>query len=141
MPEVAPLGPSGPFSEIRDAFTHKRTWVLALVSLAFLIFAVRWPSVFGIIWEFSLLCCFPAGLFVWAAVSSGAVRKPPMTKIVITVLVVHCLLLATTAYLWRKSPKLINGDYAFAFVMVEVAVIALLIRFARPRRGSSDSGK
>src|ERR1700752_1924609 len=110
MPEAAPLGPGGPFPEIRDAFTQKRTWALALVFLALLIFAVHWPSVFGIMWEFSLLCCFPAGLFVWAAVSSGAVRKPPMSKIVIAVLVVHCLLLATTAYLWRKSPKMIDGD-------------------------------
>jgi len=133
MPEVAPLGPGGPFPEIRDAFTQTRTWILALVFLAFLIFAVRWPSIFGIIWEFSLLCCFPAGLFVSAAVSSGAVRKPPMAKIVIAVVAVHGLLLATTMYLWRKSPKIIDADYAFAFVVVEVAVIALLIRFARPR--------
>jgi hypothetical protein len=137
MPEVAPLRPGGPFPEIRDAFTQKRTWVLAVGFFAVLIFAVHWPS----IWEFSLLCCFPAGLFVWAAVSSGAVRKPPMAKIVIGVVMVHCLLLATTVYLWSRSPKIIAGDYGFAFVVVEVAVIALLMRFARPRQESADSGK
>lgn len=94
MPEVAPRRRDGPFPEIQDAFTQKRTWVLALGFFAVLICMVRWPNIFGIIWEFLLLCCFPAGLFVWAAVSSGAVHKPPMTKIVIIVVVLHCLLLA-----------------------------------------------
>lgn len=85
MPEAAGLTHGGPFPEIQDAFTQKRTWGVALGFLAVLVFMVRWPNIFGIIWEFSLLCCFPAGLFIWAAVSSGAVRKPPMTKIVIMV--------------------------------------------------------
>lgn len=100
MAEVAPLRRDVPFPEIRDAFTHKRTWFVALAFFALLIFMVRWPSTFGIVWEFSLLCCFPAGLFVLAAaVSSGAVHKPPMGKIVTIVVVVHCLLLAGTIYL------------------------------------------
>jgi hypothetical protein len=141
MPEFAPLERAGPFPEIRDAFTQKPTWILALGFFAILIFAVGWPSTFGIILEFSFLCCFPTGLFVWAVVSSGAVHKPPMAKIVIIVAVVHGLLLAATVYLWRKSPKIIAGDYSFAFVLVEVAVIALLMRFARPRRESTDLAK
>ena len=56
MPEFVPLRPGRPFPEIRDAFTQKRTWVLVLVFFAVMIFAARWPT----IWEFSLLCCFPA---------------------------------------------------------------------------------
>lgn len=98
MPEVAPFGRDGPFPEIRDAFSYKRTWFIALVCVAVLIFMVRWPDIFGFIWEFLLLCCFPAGIFVWAAVSSREVRKPPMGKIVIIIGVLHCLLLAGTVY-------------------------------------------
>jgi hypothetical protein len=138
---AAPLRPDGSFPEIRDALTQKRTWILVFGFFAVLSLAVRWPGIFGIIWEFSLLCCFPTGLFVWAAVSSGAVRKPPMAKIVIIVVVVHCLLLATTVYFWSKSPKLITDNYALIFVAVEVAVIALLVRLARPGRQNTDSGK
>lgn len=52
MPEVAPLIRDGPFPEIQDVFTQKRTWVLALAFFAVLIFVVRWPNIFGIIWEF-----------------------------------------------------------------------------------------
>lgn len=141
MPEVAGLTHGGPFPEIRDVFTQKRTWGVALGFLAFLVFMVRWPNIFGIIGEFSLLCCFPASLFIWAAVSSGAVRKPPMTKIVITVIALHCLLLAGTVYLWSRNPKSITGDFGFGFVVIEFASIWLLMRFARPRRESTDSGK
>ena len=147
MAEVAPLRSDDPlesddpFPEIRDAFTQKRTWVVALVFFALLVFMIRWPSIFGIIWEFSLLCCFPAGLFVWAAVSSGAVHKPPMAKIVIIAVVLHCLLLAGTVYLWSRNPKSITGDFGFGFVVIEFAAIWLLMRFARPRREAQDSGK
>jgi len=141
MPEVARLTHGSPFPEIRDAFTQKRTWVVALVFFALLIFMVRWSSTFGIIWEFSLLCCFPAGLFIWAAVSSGAVRKPPMAKIVITVVALHGLLLAGAVYLWSRNPKSITGDFGFGFVVIEFASIWLLMRFARPRRESTDSSK
>jgi peptidoglycan/LPS O-acetylase OafA/YrhL len=102
---------------------------------------VRWPSTFGIIWEFSLLCCFPAGLFVWAAVSSGAVHRPPMAKIVIIVVVLHCLLLAGTVYLWSRNPKSITGDFGFGFVVIELIAIWSLMRLARPRREAPDSGK
>jgi hypothetical protein len=137
MPEVAPLRPDGPFPEIRDAFTQRRTWALVLGFFAVMIFAARWPT----IWEFSLLCCFPAGLFIWAAVSSGAVRKPPMAKIVITVVVLHGLLLAGTVYLWSRNPKSITGDFGFGFVVIEFASIWVLMRCARPRRESTDSGK
>ena len=141
MPEAAGLTHGGPFPEIQDAFTQKRTWGVALGFLAVLVFMVRWPNIFGIIWEFSLLCCFPAGLFIWAAVSSGAVRKPPMTKIVIMVVALHCLLLAGTVYLWSRNPKSITGDFGFGFVVIEFASIWLLMRFARPRRENADSGK
>jgi len=141
MSEVAGLTHGSPFPEIRDAFTQKRTWGIALGLLAVLGFMVRWPNIFGIMWEFSLLCCFPAGLFIWAAVSSGAVRKPPMAKIVIMVVALHALLLAGTVYLWSRNPKSINGDFGFDFVVIEVASICLLMRFARPRRESTDSGK
>jgi hypothetical protein len=111
MPEVTLLGRDVPFPEIRDAFTQKRTWVIALGFLAVLICMVRWPNIFGVIWEFSLLCCFPAGLFIWAAISSGAVHKPPMGKIVVTVIVLHCSLLAGTVYLWISNRKSITGDF------------------------------
>ena len=141
MPEVARLTHGNPFPEIRDAFTQKRTWGIAFGFLAVLVVMVRWPDVFGVTWEFLLLCCFPAGLFIWAAVSSGAVRKPPMAKIVITVVALHGLLLAATVYLWSRNPKSINGDFGFDFVVIEVASICLLMRFARPRRDSADSGK
>lgn len=106
-----------------------------LASLFTLIFAVRWPSV----WEFSLLCCFPAGLFCWAAVSSGAIHNPPMTRVVTTVVVIHCLLLAGTLYLWNEYPRSRTADFAFGFVVIEVAVIALLVRYARPRQDGADS--
>jgi hypothetical protein len=134
MPEAAPLRRDGPFPEIRDAFTYKRTWVIALGLFAVLIFMVRWPTIFGIVWEFSFLCCFPAGIFVWAAVSSGAVHKPPMAKIVIILFVLHCLLLAGTVYLWSRNPKSITGNFGIGFVAIELAAIWLLMRFARPRR-------
>ena len=129
MSEIASLRQDGPFPEIRDAFTKKRTWILALVFFAVLIFAVRWPLAY----EFSILCCFPAGLFVWAAVSSGAIHRPPMTKIVVAVVVLHCVLLTSTLYLWSKYPKGRTGDFALVFVVIEFAAIALLMYFARPR--------
>ena len=137
MFEVARLRRDGPFPAIREALTQKRTWLLALVFFAVLIFAVRWPLVF----EFLLLCCFPAGLFVWAAVSSGAIRRRPMIRIVVTVVLLHCLLLAGTLYLWSQYPKSRSGDFAFVFVVIELAVIALLMYFLRPRREAHDSGK
>jgi hypothetical protein len=141
MPEVARLTHGGPFPEIRDAFTQKRTWGVALGFLAVLVCMVRWPNIFGIIWEFSLLCCFPAGIFVWAAVSSGAVHKPPMAKTVIMVVVLHCVLLAGTVYLWSRNPKSITGDFGFGFVVIELAAIWLLMRLARPRREAQNTEK
>jgi peptidoglycan/LPS O-acetylase OafA/YrhL len=125
MAGVMPLRREGPFPEIRDAFTQKRTWLFALGYLAILISAVRWP----LVWELSLLC-FPAGVFCWVAISSGAIRRPPMLRIVITVVAVHCLLLAGTLYLWSKSPQRIDGDFGFCFIAIEVAMIALLMHFA-----------
>jgi len=139
MAQGAPHRRDSPFPEIRDAFTQKQTWVVAIVFFALLIFMVRWPSIFGIVWEFSLLCCFPAGLFVWAAVSSGAIHKPPMAKILIIVIVLHCLLLAGTVYLLRRNPKSITGDFGFGFVVVELVAIWLLMRLAGPRREAQDS--
>lgn len=139
MAEVAPVRRDVPFPEIRDVFTRKRTWGLALGFFVVLIVMAEWPNIFGVIWEFSLLCCFPAGLFIWAVVSSGAIRKPPMAKIVITVVVLHALLLAGTVYLWSRNPKSITGDFGFGFVVIEFASIWLLIRFARPRQESTDS--
>src|SRR5215469_12286673 len=139
MAGVAPVRRDVAFPEIRDAFTRKQTWVVALVFFALLIFTVRWPNIFGIVWEFSLLCCFPAGLFVWAAVSSGAIHKPPMAKILIIVIVLHCLLLAGTVYLLRRNPKSITGDFGFGFVVVELVAIWLLMRLAGPRREAQDS--
>ena len=140
MPEVAPLRRDGPFPEIRDAFTHKRTWAIALGFVAVLICMVRWPTIFGIVWEFSLLCCFPAGLFIWAAVASGAIHKPPMGRIVMILVILHCLLLAGTVYLWHRDPKSITGDFGLAVVMIEFAAIWLLTRLARPRREAQGSG-
>lgn len=128
MAEVAPHSRISPFPEIGDALTQKRTWVVALFFFALLISMVHWPSVFGIVWEFSLLCCFPAGLFVWVAVSSGAIHKPRMAKIVIIVIVLHGALLAGTVYLWRRNPKSITGDFGFGFVVAELAAIWLLGR-------------
>ena len=141
MRDVAPLGRDGPFPEIRDAFTQPRTLVLALAFCAFLFCMVRWPNIFGVIWEFSLLCCFPAGLFVWAAISSGAVHKPPTAKIVAVVATLHCLLLAGTVYLWSRNPKSITGNFGLGFVGIELAAIWLLLRLAAPRREPQDSGK
>jgi hypothetical protein len=141
MAEVGPFRREGSFPEIRDAFTQKRTWVVTLVLFALLIFMVRWPRTFGIIWEFSLLCCFPVGLFVWAAVSSGAVHKPPMAKIVTIVIALHFVLLAGTVYLWSRNPKRITGDFGLGFVVIELAAIWLLMRLARPRREVQASGK
>ncbi len=141
MAEVVPSRRDVPFPEIRDAFTQKRTWAIALVFFALLIFMVRWPSIFGVVWEFSLLCCFPAGFFVWAAVSSGVVHKPPMAKIVITVVILHCVLLAGTVYLWSRNPKSITGDFGFGFFVIESAAIWLLMRLARPRGEAPDLRK
>jgi hypothetical protein len=139
MAEVEHFRHDGSFPEILDAFTQKRTWLAAIVFFALLIFMLRWPSFFGIIWEFSLLCCFPAGVFVWAAVSSGAVHKPPMARIVITVVLLHCALLAGTVYLWSRNAKSITGDFGFGFVVIELAAIWLLMRLARPRREAQES--
>lgn len=141
MAEVAPPRRDGPFPEIRDAFTQKRTWVIALALCAFLFCMVRWPNIFGVVWEFSLLCCFPAGLFVWAAISSGAVHKPPMARIVVIVAALHCVLLAGTVYLWSRNPKSITGDFGLGFVVIELAAIWLLMSLAAPRREAQDSGK
>jgi hypothetical protein len=131
MAEIAPGRRDDPFPEIRDALTQKRTWILALACVGLLAFMVHWPSIFGIVWEFSFLCCFPAGIFVWAVISSGAAHKPPMGKIVAIVLVLHCVLLVATGYLWSRNAKSITADFAVAFVVIELAVIWLLMRFAR----------
>ena len=141
MAEIAPVRRDVAFPEIRDAFTRKQTWVVALVFLALLIFMFRWPNIFGVVWELSLLCCFPVGLFVWAAISSGAVHKPPMAKIVIIVVVLHCVMLAGTVYLWSRNPKSITGDFGFGFVAIESGAIWLLMRLARPRGDAPDLRK
>jgi hypothetical protein len=125
MPGVMPLERDGPFAEIRDAFTQKRTWLFALRYLFILIYAVRWP----VAWELSLLC-LPAGLFCWAAISSGAIRRRTMLRTVTKVVAVHCVLLAGTLYLWSKSPRRIDGDFGFWFIAIEIGVIALLVHFA-----------
>lgn len=141
MAELAPARRDVQFPEIRDAFTRKRTWVIALVLFALLISMVRWPNIFGVVWEFSLLCCFPAGLFVWDAISSGVIHKPPMARIVTVVVVLHCALVAGTVYLWHRNPKTITDDFGFGFVVIELAAIWLLMRLARPRRETQDSGQ
>ena len=140
-PEVAPLKRDGPFPEFENALTQRRTWILLVGFCASLVLTGRWPNIFGFIWELSLLCCFPAGLFVWAAISSGAVHKPPMGKIVIIIVALHGLLLAGTVYLWSRDPKSITGDFGFGFVVIEVAAIWLLTRFARPNGKAQDSQK
>jgi hypothetical protein len=53
-----------------------------------------------------------------------------MAKIVTIVVVLHCVLLATTLYLWRRNPKSITVDFGFGFVVIEVAAIWLLMRLA-----------
>ncbi len=125
MPGGMPFGRDGPFPEIRDAFTQRRTWLFVFGYLFILIYAVHWP----VAWEFSLLC-LPAGVFCWAAISSGAIRKRTMLRTVIKVAAVHCVLLAGALYLWNKSPQRIDGDFGFWFIAIEVGVIALLMRFA-----------
>ena len=129
MPEVGLSNRDELFPEIRDALTHKRTWILVLGFFAALVAALYWPFA----WEFSLLCCFPAPLFCYGAVRSGVIHRPGMKKIFITVVAVHCILLAGTVYLWREFPKSITADFGFGFVMIELAVIAVLIRFARQK--------
>ena len=133
MSEVAGNNHDERFPEIRDALTRKGTWIWALGFLALLIAALHWPFV----WEFTLLCCFPAPLFCYGAVRSGVIHSPGMTKIVVTVVVLHCVLLAGTLYLWSEFPKSISGDFGFGFVAFEIAVIALLMRFTRPRPSQS----
>ena len=48
-----------PFPEIREAITRWQTWVALLGFFGVLSFAIHWPALY----EFLLLCCFPAGLF------------------------------------------------------------------------------
>ena len=133
MPEIAFHTNGAPFLELRDALTKKRTWAIIFAYLASLFLMARWPNIFGIAFEFSLLC-FPVGLFVWAAIFSGAIHRPPMTKIVITIIVFHCAMLAGTVYLWRRNPKSITGDFGFGFIVIELAAIWLLGRLLGPRR-------
>jgi hypothetical protein len=64
-----------------------------------------------------------------------------MAKIVIIVVVLHCLLLAGTVYLWSRDPKSITGDFGFGFVVIELIAIGSLMRLARPRREAPDPGK
>jgi hypothetical protein len=137
MPDVSLSNRDRLFPEIRSALSHKQTWILVLGFFAALIAALYWPFA----WEFSLLCCFPAPLFCYGAVRSGVIHRPGMMRIFIAVVVVHCILLAATLYLWREFPKSITGDFGFGFVLIEIAVIALLMRFARHRRDGPDSGK
>ncbi len=139
MAELAPLERDDPFPEIREAFAHKRMWVIAFAFCAFLFCMVRWPNIVGVIWEFSFLCCFPAGLFVWGAISSGAVHKPPMTKIVVIVGGLHCVMLAGTVYVWSRNPKSITGEFGFAFVIIELAAIWLLMHLAGRDRAAQGS--
>lgn len=117
------------FPEIRVALTHKRTWILLVGALAISIAAIRWPF----LWEFSLLCCFPVPLFIYGSVRSGVIHTPGMVKIFTTLVVIHCVLLAGTLYLWRTSPKSVTGDFGFGFFVIEFAVIALLMHLTRPK--------
>lgn len=128
MSQIAAPDHDRPFPEIRDALLRKETWIWILAFLAALIVAVSWPFV----WEFSLLCCFPVPLFFYGTVRSGVIHRPGMMKVCITLAVVHCVLLAGTLYLWRESPKSITGDFGFAFVVIECAIIGLLMRFVKP---------
>jgi hypothetical protein len=130
----------GSFTELRDAFSQKQTWLLAIGLLIILILVFCWPS-FGIVWEFLFICCFPVGLFCFALIRSGAIRRPPMTKIVVVAITVHCLLLAGTLYLWRAYPKTRTGDFAFGFVVIELAVMGLLMRFTQARQDGTRSGQ
>jgi len=117
------------FPETREALAHKRIWVLSVGVLAMSILVIRWPSV----WEFSLLCCFPVPLFCYGSVRSGVIHRPGMLKIFITLVMVHCVLLAGTLYLWRMSPKSVTGDFGFGFFLIEFAVNALLMHLSRPK--------
>jgi len=129
MFEVTRPDRDGAFPEIRDALTHKATWIWIVGYIAVLIVAIRWPF----LWEFSVLCCFPAPFFCYGVIRSRAIHSPGIMKIAVAVAAIHCVLLAGTLYLWKNFPKSITGDYGFGFVLVEVAVIELLMRFARPR--------
>lgn len=126
MSEAMSISRGGPFPEIRDAFTQRRTWGFVLGYVAILIFGVRWPLAFEL-----LGLWFPVALFCWAAISSGAIRKLPMLRIVIAVVMGHSLLFAGALYVWSKSPQRIDGDFGFYFIALEVALIVLLLHFAR----------
>ena len=128
MSQLASPNNSEPFPEIRDALLRKTTWVWVSAFFAAMFVALYWPFV----WEFSLLCCFPVPLFCYGAISSGVIHRPGVKRICIAVVAVHCLLLAGTLYLWRVSPKSVGGDFGFGFVVIELALIGLLMRFARP---------
>lgn len=43
MAQGSPGRRDGPFPEIRDVFTQKQTWAVAIVFSALLIVMVRWP--------------------------------------------------------------------------------------------------
>lgn len=43
MAQGSPGRQDGPFPEIRDVFTQKQTWAVAIVFSALLILMVRWP--------------------------------------------------------------------------------------------------
>ena len=140
MSEIARADRDGPFLEIRDALTRKEAWLWLLGLFAVFVVAVRLPFV----WEFSLLCCItPAPLFCYGTVRSGVIHQPGITKVLVTIAALHCLLITSTLYLWKKSPKSINGDFGWGFIAIEVTVIALLMWFTRKRiawstRRSSD---
>lgn len=131
MTELANANHNGPFPELRDALTRKGTWFWLLGFCAVLIVACRWPFV----WMFSLYCCItPAPLFCYGVVRSGAIHRAGMMKIFITLLTLHCVLLAATLYLWRKFPTSTTGNsFGLGFIAIEAAAIPLLIWFTREK--------
>lgn len=114
-----------------DRLVALGTFVVVILGLFY-----WWPT-FATFWRFVSLCFFPAVVPIsYGVVRSGMALRAPRVRIVVSItILVHCGLLAGTAYLWRAFPSSSrSGDFMFGFIAVDGLIILLLMRLAWPRQ-------